>query len=563
MKSIKRNSSQNFPIKLNYNKTNDSLYSYRGGKSSSNLQKINVNKNKYYLEESKNSLSMSKNSKNTSYLFSEQNIKNQNKKNDTSGASINSYNKNKYNFQLFIDNIGNTNKYCNNNTNYYSYKTKVNDSYNSNFFWKDNSTNSYNNKFKCNSSLNSYNYKNINSIFSFKRINANDKTIFNKKQIYQKPKNERTLSSYSMAVTDYNSNKSKDNLFIKSYNNCEINYNNNNNKYNNNKKYKKNSNYLAKRFNDISRCINSAIINEGNCLYKHDAKNNINYYEERRTNIDYSKLNLYSPKENKDINYIQKDNHYIKRNRIKMKSDIISNKVNDNIDLSAEKKYKTNSDNSFIYIRKNSSSKRLLNKTDINQSSFSNNNNINNYSVKEGRIRVNLKQRSILENAYYVQNKVILIQKNYRMHLGRLKRYILITVKKIIEGINKLYFIFYKNYCRRFIFILNNAYIKSIDINIKTAKIIPKYNRINTNYNYSRSKYSYFTNIPHKTAITDFKEDFKENFNYNRNSCNTKKYLYNSKLKNTDSNINRIKKDMDLIRNLKNQIVNKLNLLKK
>ena len=34
-------------------------------------------------------------------------------------------------------------------------------------------------------------------------------------------------------------------------------------------------------------------------------------------------------------------------------------------------------------------------------------------------------------------------------------------------------------------------------------------------------------------------------------------------IKNTDSNINRIKKDMDLIRNLKNQIVNKLNLLKK
>ena len=39
-----------------------------------------------------------------------------------------------------------------------------------------------------------------------------------------------------MAVTNYNSNKSKENLFIKSYNNCEINYNN---KYNNNKKYKK------------------------------------------------------------------------------------------------------------------------------------------------------------------------------------------------------------------------------------------------------------------------------------------------------------------------------------
>ena len=592
MNTIKRFPTQNFPIKLNY-KSNDTLLSYRGGKSASNLQKINDNKNKIYLEEKKSNLS--KNSKNTSFLFSDKNIKNQNKKNDIKISSINSYNNNNYNFQFFIDNIMSNNKYSNYNTNYYSYKTKANNNYNSNFFWNENSNNSYNNS-KCNTSSNNnnnsninynpnnnYNYKINNNIFSQKRSNINDKTIFNKKQIYQKPKNERSLSSYSIAITDYNTNtnKSKENISIKSYYNIDVsNFNNKRKNVNNNNRK---NNYLAQRYTDITRCINSTFINPNNYLYNNESKNNKKMFDERRTNIDYSKLNLHSPKEYQDINYNfnynnnQKDIHYTKRNRTKIKSDIINHRINDNMNLSCEKRYKTNFDNcnsySFIYIRKNSSNKSLINNNNnINKSSLKTNNNyniikINNHNSKDkNKIRVNMKQRNILENAYFVQNKVILIQKNYRMHLGRLKKYILITIKKIIEGSNKLYFIFYKNYCRKFLFILNNGYIKSIDINIKTRQIIPKirkintYNNINNNNNNTRSNYSYImNNRPQKKAITYF----TEKLNFNSQFCNSQKCLIDNKLKNTDSSINKIKKDMVLIRNLKNQIVKKLNMLKK
>ena len=87
MKSIKRNSSQNFPIKLNY-KSNDSLFSFRSGKSSSDLQLINVTKTKY-LDENKSFSSFSKNSKNVSYIFSDINIKNKPPINDIK-STINS-----------------------------------------------------------------------------------------------------------------------------------------------------------------------------------------------------------------------------------------------------------------------------------------------------------------------------------------------------------------------------------------------------------------------------------------------------------------------------------------
>ena len=42
----KRNTNLSFPIKLNY-KSNNLFYSYRGGKSTTDLKLINVNKNKF------------------------------------------------------------------------------------------------------------------------------------------------------------------------------------------------------------------------------------------------------------------------------------------------------------------------------------------------------------------------------------------------------------------------------------------------------------------------------------------------------------------------------------
>ena len=546
MKSIKRNSSQNFPIKLNY-KLNDSLFSYRSGKSSSDLQLINSTKTKY-LEENKSFSSFSKNSKNVSYIFSDINIKNKNKKNNINLSSINSYNN--IIFQSFIDDGIANHKYYSSNTNYYSYKTKTNDSYNSQFNWKDNSNISNKNSIYNNTISNLNQSNNIyNSIFSYKKTKINNKNTFNKKQIYQNPKNAKTLSSYSLAITDYNSNKSKENIIIK------LNYNfdtNNNYKHNNFKKYNKyNTKTLLHRFTDLPRNTTFKRIKTNYC--QNDTKNNTSIFDERKTNIDYSKLNLYSPKVNKD-NYIKKDMYYIKRTNVKLKSGIIKCNIGDNINFLGEKNYRTNNAinnrHSFIYVRKKSSNKHHMNNSKVNKSSFSSNNNSN-----VSRIRVNLKYKNILENAYFVQKKVILIQKNYRMHLGRLKKYILISIKRIIQGTNILYFIFYKNYCRKFFYILNNAYIKSININIKNAKIIPKFND-NKSFHISRPKYYYVLNNPEKNKILDIKENIDINNNNDGQSIIETKSQSNT-------NINKIKEDMDLIRNLKNQIVNKLNMFKK
>ena len=547
MKSIKRNSSQNFPIKLNY-KPNDLLFSYRSGKLSSELQLINVNKTKY-LEENKSFSSFSKNSKNVSYIFSDINIKN--KKNKINLSSINSYNNI---FQSFIDEGTVNHKYYNSNTNYYSYKTKTNDSYNSKFIRKDNSNISNKNSIYNNTISNVNHSNNIyNSIFSYKRTKINNRNTFNKKQIYQKPKNEKTLSSYSLAITDYNSNKSKENISIKSNYNLDT---NSNYKYNNFKKFNKNNTKtLPHRFTDLPRNINTTFKSIKTSYYQNETKNNTSFFDERKTNIDYSKLNLYSPKTNKE-NYIKKDMYYVKRTRVKLKSDIIKCNTGDNINFSGEKNYRTNNDinnrHSFIYVRKKSSNKHLINNSKVNKSSFSSNNNSN-----VSKIRVNLKYKNVLENAYFVQKKVILIQKYYRMHLACLKKYILISIKRIIQGTNILYFIFYKNYCRKFIFILNNAYIKSININIKNAKIIPKLND-NKSFHFSRPKYYYILDSPEKNKILDIKENIDMNNNNEGQSIIETKSQSNS-----NTNINKIKEDMDLIRNLKNQIVNKLNMLKK
>ena len=47
-----------------------------------------------------------------------------------------------------------------------------------------------------------------------------------------------------------------------------------------------------------------------------------------------------------------------------------------------------------------------------------NNINLNYAKCNANKIKVNLKINNIIENAFYVQKNVILIQKNYRMHLA-------------------------------------------------------------------------------------------------------------------------------------------------
>ena len=114
------------------------------------------------------------------------------------------------------------------------------------------------------------------------------------------------------------------------------------------------------------------------------------------------------------------------------------------------------------------------------------------------------------------------------------------------------------------IYILNNAYIKSININIKKGKIIPKFNnRMILNENSKKNelikpKYYYIiTNNSDKNEKLENKGNNKLNFIYSPKLKIAKKPNYQN------SNLNKIKKEINIIRNLKMKIINKLNKFKK
>ena len=557
MKEIKRNSSLNFPIKLNY-KSNDLIFSYRSGKPI-NKKLINVNKNKYFIE-NKSFISCDKNMKDISNLSNPKLRKNKNKKNEiNSELTNNSYNNlTLHSFIGNYTNINDDNKYLN-NFNFYSYKNKINDIYNTNY-WKDTSKIPNNNsKYNISNTIaninTNNNINNINKyIFPYNQTNDFDKNFIDNKKIYQKPKNERSLSSYSFAMTDCNTSN-KENISVRSNINTETNCNICFSLYNNLNQYKYNNMIGPQRYTEVSSNTNFIQNKINNYLYFYDNYKNNSYMNERKTNIDYSKLNLYTPKDLKE-NKKYKVN-YIRKNRPHIKSDIIKNDIGDTISFLSDKNYlTTNDNNSYIYVRKNSSKKLIINKS---SNYLTNNNNNKNFTNK---IRVNLKSNNIIENAYYVQKNVILIQKNYRMHLACLKKYILKAIKKIIEGTNKLYYLFYKNYSKKFIYILNNAYIKSIDINIKTSKIIPKCNRYKS---YEDSKNNYITKPKRYHKNNQSERNKNLFFKGNRKM----KVIYSPKSNdeiNTKFNItilNQIQKDIELIKNLKNRIINRLDKLKK
>ena len=538
MKTVKRNSSLTFPIKLNY-KVNDLICSYRGGKSTTNLKVINVNKNKFFGDK-KSFISCDKNIKNESFLNSN-NLKNKNNKNDKIFPFINQ-NNNNINYLSFIENYSyNNHKYLRNNYknynfNFFSYINKTKDSNNSSNYLKDRS-------YISNNTMENINLNNNinNSIYSYYNEN-NNKNLFNKKHIYQKPKNEKRQLSCSFAITD--SNSVKENLSSKSnINNIETNYKNY--LYSNFNRSKKTHNILlGRRYTEFTGSTTSTENNINNYFYN----NNLSFLmNERKTNIDYSNLNLYYPKDAKDYNDRKSRINYIK---YKPK---INNDANNTISCCTDKNYKTSNDNnSYIYVRKNSSKKKKINNINLN---FAKSN--------ANKIKVNLKLNNIFENAYYVQKNVILIQKNYRMHLACLKKYILKAIRDIIEGSNKLNYLLYKKNFKKLIYILNNAYIKSIDIDMKTAKIIPK--KKNKNILNEKSKYNNI-NKPKYCCNTNNQEitknvSIKGNKNYKNFYSSKPKILLKPKLK--TQNLNKIKKDIALVRNLKTQIMNKLERFRK
>jgi hypothetical protein len=218
----------------------------------------------------------------------------------------------------------------------------------------------------------------------------------------------------------------------------------------------------------------------------------------------------------------------------------------------------TNSNKPFIYVRKNSSKngsninlscrkKNAINNSNCLQKELSYND-----KMYKNKIRVNLKLNHIFENAFYVQKNVILIQKNYRMHLGILKKYILKAIGNIIEGTNKLYYIFYKYYFKKLKYIMNDAFIKSISVNIRSTNnkmnFKNKYisNEINNNF-FSKTKNYYMVNR------------IKRNKNLkNVENKNNNNYLLNSKyeLNKNEQKYNFYKThkgDIIIIKSLKNQ----------
>ena len=382
----------------------------------------------------------------------------------------------------------------------------------------------------------------------------NSQTIDISKDI--KNKNLQKIKHKFFPIEKIDTNKENINQNINSNYNTESNYTNY--RYNNKNQFKKCNNPINQRFTEFFKDYSFIGNSEINVFYSD--KNKQRFFAERKRNIDYSKLNLYSPKENKN-DHFNFGADYLKKSRDKIKSDIINNDVSDTLSFFTENNYKTFNDNhnnkSFIYIRKNSS-KKLLMKNKNN--SFKSTNKDNNFK----KIRVNLKPNSIFENALFVQKNVILIQKNYRMHLACLKKYILKAIKNIIEGTNKLYYIFYRYYFTKMIYILNNAYIRSIDINMKTAKIIPKFNNKviinekNKNNELMKPKHYYvIMNDPEKKKKLDIKNYKKLNFIYSPKSNIVKKTKFQ------DSNLNKIQKEITIIRYLKSKIINKLNNYKK
>jgi hypothetical protein len=223
---------------------------------------------------------------------------------------------------------------------------------------KDNSKYKINNSFSNN---NNNNLNNYNHNYSYMKTNFdNNSFLLNNTSIYHKQKNERTLSSYSFMINDYfSNNKENININIQSNLNSESYYNNY--LYNNLNQFKKCNNSINQRITEISRDIPCRSKNRKNIIFFNDKSNS----KEKIANLDYSKLNLYSPKEikNENLNF---NISYKKRSRAKMKSDIINNDISDALSFHNEQNYKTFNDNNrnnpYIYVRKNSTNKLIIKK---------------------------------------------------------------------------------------------------------------------------------------------------------------------------------------------------------
>lgn len=426
-------------------KQNNICHTYRTVKSSSNINHINVNKNKTLEEKyvlNKNTKSNSKKHTDNPSLITHYNNKHYFMKE----------NKNKYSINTALDNISNIN-----NLDLYTNKENI-----------------------CISSISksSKNNKTISNIVtntdSSMSLFYKNEDINNMKGIYKKPKNEKF--SPSLIITSYNSNTNKKGLKMnrnkavaQTNPKCKYNVYENIDKMKKNiimckktgSKYMYNSSINIHKHNNTNTITNiNTNININNKYSKKTETNKGYYYKkkqpEKNSNL-FDSLNLYSYNDNKAY-----------FNSAKNRPIAIETDTNLNLDYQ-----------SIVYSKKNYTDKKFM-KKNLTSKIFKNKNEAKN----------KLQYDNIFESAFYIQKNVILIQKNYRAHLSCKKKYILKALRDIIIGVNKIYYIFYKNYFKKFIFIINKLYIKKeahpkYIQNMKNQKFLNEYNK-NRN---SQSKY--------------------------------------------------------------------------
>ena len=480
-------------------KQNSICHTYRTVKSSSNINHINVNKNKT-LEEK--------------YVLNN-NIKSSSKNHNENPSIITHFNnkrcflkenKNKYSINTAIDNISNIN-----NLELFTNKDNI--------CISTISKSSKNNKTISNIVTNT---DSSMSIFYKNEENSNIKGI------YKKPKNEKF--SPSLIITRYNSNTNKKGLMNHKKVIAQTNPKPKYTVYENIDKMKKNI-ILCKKTGS------KYMHNSSNNIHKHNYANtitNINtnvniknkYIKRTETNKDYyykkkqpekssnlsNNLNLYSYNDNKAYFYSAKNRPVVIDN---MKNDLFTDT---NLNLNYQ---------SIVYSKKNNSDKKFM-KKNLTSKIFKQKNEINS----------KLQYDNIFQSAFYIQKNVILIQKNYRAHLSCKKKYILKALRDIINGVNKIFFIFYKNYFKKFIFNINKRYTKK-DINtkniqnMKNQKFLNEYNK-DRNYQF---KY-YLKTQPKTIQKLNINNSKKNNYltlspriNDNKSKFNDRKIIYSTNFK--------------------------------
>ena len=233
--------------------------------------------------------------------------------------------------------------------------------------------------------------------------------------------------------------------------------------------------------NKTNRCSNNKFnlknkIPINNIISPGNKKKNLNYSTVNGNTLKNSEK--FISKKFKRNNYNNNDNtaFYNHNNCNDLVKEIIINNNNNKFN-----------NNSFNYYYNNRDTNENFNDNDGNKTK--NNyfqNVIKKYLIENSNIAKNKQltktknRNDMFENAFLVQKKILIIQKNYRMHLGKIKYNIIKTLTKFVNGINIITKLFLKKYLNELFFnvLINTSRpcfklqksINEIEINLKNNK---------------------------------------------------------------------------------------------